>query len=353
MKFYLSFVFLLLLFTGFSQDAPVYGHINIPNDWPNKVYLSVKHNYRDIDIVDASDIIHVTSVDSTGYFSFDAEFFAAEEKIYQIHVTPDSNEIEVFLSDYSKGGVGRNYLVLVTKQSQSVTLKPSNDGKIFGPISSANSNAGIWQKLDALQTDFHTKAYQNGGSNEDHFVANYHKSIRKLVEKRGTQNQLLACYYMLEENANLSPAYLESIRSHIGFIKKIEEKIGNKSSHANQLSKEIALIELQLNGQDTTSNFERINIIQTVIIIISYLIILILIVVIWRLRKRLKRNIQPHLTQQEKNIKRLILDGKSNKEIAEELFISVSTVKTHINTLYKKEGVSSRKELTSKNSTGV
>ncbi|MGB7394497.1 MAG: LuxR C-terminal-related transcriptional regulator, partial [Pricia sp.] len=37
--------------------------------------------------------------------------------------------------------------------------------------------------------------------------------------------------------------------------------------------------------------------------------------------------------------------GKSNKEIAGELFISISTVKTHITNIYGKLKVSSRKEL--------
>ncbi len=52
------------------------------------------------------------------------------------------------------------------------------------------------------------------------------------------------------------------------------------------------------------------------------------------------------LTPQEKKIYSFIKQGYSNKEIASEFNISVSTVKTHINNIYKKEGISSRKELT-------
>lgn len=37
--------------------------------------------------------------------------------------------------------------------------------------------------------------------------------------------------------------------------------------------------------------------------------------------------------------------GKSNNEIAEQHFISLSTVKTHINNIYKKLNISSREEL--------
>ncbi len=52
-----------------------------------------------------------------------------------------------------------------------------------------------------------------------------------------------------------------------------------------------------------------------------------------------------HLTIQEKNIVHLINEGKRNKEIANELSISLSTVKTHTNNIYKKLGVNSRSKL--------
>ena len=54
------------------------------------------------------------------------------------------------------------------------------------------------------------------------------------------------------------------------------------------------------------------------------------------------------LSNQEIKIKRHIIDGKSNKEIADELFISLNTVKTHISNLYSKLNVSNSKELIGK-----
>ncbi len=56
----------------------------------------------------------------------------------------------------------------------------------------------------------------------------------------------------------------------------------------------------------------------------------------------------PELSKQERTIKNLILEGKSNKEIANELFISLSTVKTHITNIYGKLKVSNRQELLQK-----
>jgi len=51
------------------------------------------------------------------------------------------------------------------------------------------------------------------------------------------------------------------------------------------------------------------------------------------------------LTPRENEILDLIQKGYSNKDIAMELFISVSTVKTHINNIFKKKKVAKRKDL--------
>ncbi len=58
---------------------------------------------------------------------------------------------------------------------------------------------------------------------------------------------------------------------------------------------------------------------------------------------RLRRHSDhPVLTDREREILRLIADGKSLPEIAKQLFIGVTTVKTHVQHLYEKLGVSDR-----------
>jgi ATP/maltotriose-dependent transcriptional regulator MalT len=47
-------------------------------------------------------------------------------------------------------------------------------------------------------------------------------------------------------------------------------------------------------------------------------------------------------SERELEVLALIAAGKSNKEIASKLFVSMATVKTHTNNLYRKLGVRSR-----------
>ena len=54
------------------------------------------------------------------------------------------------------------------------------------------------------------------------------------------------------------------------------------------------------------------------------------------------------LSKREIDVFKLLLEGKRRKDIAEELFVTESTIKKHSSNIYKKLGVENRKELLSK-----
>lgn len=60
--------------------------------------------------------------------------------------------------------------------------------------------------------------------------------------------------------------------------------------------------------------------------------------------KEPKSDLSKRLTEQERKIAQLMQQEISNKQIAQELCISLSTVKTHINNIYRKYKVFSRTE---------
>ena len=51
------------------------------------------------------------------------------------------------------------------------------------------------------------------------------------------------------------------------------------------------------------------------------------------------------MTRQERTVAGLAARGKSNREIAEELFVTRRTVETHLSNVYRKLSISSRSEL--------
>lgn len=62
------------------------------------------------------------------------------------------------------------------------------------------------------------------------------------------------------------------------------------------------------------------------------------------MKMRQKNTIQPHeeLTEREMEVLKLIAEGKTNQEIADELFIALKTVKTHVSNILSKLQVQDR-----------
>jgi len=58
----------------------------------------------------------------------------------------------------------------------------------------------------------------------------------------------------------------------------------------------------------------------------------------------INRNLTEPLSRREVDVLNLIFEGKTNTQMADELFISVNTVKSHLLNLYQKLGASSRTE---------
>ena len=150
--------------------------------------------------------------------------------------------------------------------------------------------------------------------------------------------------FLSNRSNNLYSYYLKDLKKndyYLNLLNRLKEKYPNSSytlQYGNELEADLFLVN---NDKDKLFSW-------WVYVIISVLLLSVFInFYLFRKNKHLKKDSssKEKLTSQEEKTLSLILNDKSNKEIASELFISVSTVKTHINNLYKKLNVTSREEV--------
>ncbi|TXK07613.1 response regulator transcription factor [Flagellimonas aequoris] len=153
----------------------------------------------------------------------------------------------------------------------------------------------------------------------------------------------LVAMKVLEEKNLLNRDIAENTSYYTTLLEKLKESEIPPSEYLFLEEKLAYLNQEALNGSLQLSRWMNIGLV---------LLVAFLGYMLFRQRKRQDKTILPELSKQETMVRNLILQGKSNKEIANELFISLSTVKSHITNIYGKLNISNRRELL-ENSTGA
>ena len=309
------------------------------------MYLSLVEDYRKSTRIYLDQIIQRTLVDSTGVFRFEGDNLLDQNRMYRIHL------------DNCSEGTGAEHFLGVCDKSESVLFIANNKDTLNLPTSfedqplctivSTNSKASLLLDIDALKEemafsfmDFPSEAKKKLDLKK--WFATLHdfgvSCDEPLVE--------LYIFDFLSDRRNETYGYyLKDVAEnnyYLGLSDRLETSYPN-TDFTNQYNAEIT-VDQQLASFSNAKPFNWTWILGA-LLLTSILINVYLLVA--RRKSIIQKNtvLWQKLTQQEQKIVEHILDDKSNKEIASTLFVSHSTVKTHINNLYKKLEVSSREEV--------
>lgn len=316
--------------------------------WPGDVYLSVVEDYRKISGVYPEQIIVKTTTDTTGYFVFTGNNLPSENRLYRIHVD-NCTEIEQNTSHFNGHCPNSREIVFVANNTDTLSLPFSFDNEMFCSILSKDERANALLKIDSLKNDmrfaFGTyRSEANRKINSKKWFGIFQQYGEQLQEPLA---ELYSYAFLSDRSNDFHDYYLEDLKSnpyYDSLLQRLSEAYPN-TTYTNQYRAEI-----------TSDKFLVTNIAQEKYpwwyILLSLVALFSIVVNIYLFRKLKKNSFnnmpsEAALSSQEQKVLELILENKTNKEIASQLFLSLSTVKTHINNLYKKLNVNSREEVKS------
>lgn len=340
-------VFIFIGYCGFAQHN-FNGYVDTER-WQSDVYLSVIEDYRTLENIDNEQIISKTSVDNNGFFQFLGNQLEPEHHIYKLHVdncdtySQDSNHFDGHCSD-SKD------ILFIAKHTDTISFPLSFDAEMFCDVKSTNPKTAAFIKIDSLKEDmkFAYSEYRSKANRD----LNNKKWFKTLQDFGASLNEPLAELYIYaflsERGSPFHNYYLEDIKANTYYdnlLERLKTAYPN-TTYTNQYEAEISSDRFIATPTKATPGFN-------LIYLLIGLLVLSLFLNFWLIhkaktkRKHSHSEITEQLTKQEQNVLDLILKNNSNKDIADALFVSVSTVKTHVNNVYKKLNVSSRDEIKS------
>lgn len=310
------------------------------------IYLSIIDDYRKFGRISMEQILKKTTSDSLGYFSFTGNNLNKENRIYRIHIDDcletNSNSEHFFGScDHSKS------ILFIANNHDTITFPTSFANEALCEINSTNEKSSAFLEIDVLKEQM---AYDfNDFRSDANRKLNSKKWFSTLQAFGQSLNEPLAELYIfnfLSDKRNETFSYYQKDIGSSEYYTKLGNRLETK--YPNTSFTNFFLAEINTDQQLANKKTSSSNIWKWLLAILLVLSIILNIYLILR-QKKIAENIQNNsiakLTEQEQNIVNEILKNKTNKEIASKLFISLSTVKTHINNLYKKLNVSSRDEI--------
>lgn len=320
-------ILLVPFFLGSVSDSFAQHKITVSIDtdttkWAPVAYLSLIPDFNRLNTISYDYIIEQSGINNEGLYEFSTDYLPEEQHFYRIHLSKKGNPPASLII----GGKDHNHFFLFAQRNSGVSVTINSGNKFLNDLSfegykpnKALHNINAWlETLDSID--------QNGNiMNREYVIETVYNDIKEYAD---TSSLPLVSLYALY-NINYS-----------------EDHENNPSFYRRYLSKWRSQKSLYFREFRSSIRGETKPVFLMVVIGGSVLILTMLAMILYpRHKKNINKNPLSELTIQERKVFDLLRQGKSNKEMAEEFSVSVSTIKTHVNSIFSKLGVRSRKEV--------
>ncbi len=305
-----------------KSQPGIKGQISIDTTiWSPVAYLSLIPDFDNMYSISYEMIIDKADIDDSGRFSFFTKYLPDEDNLYRIHISKKGDPPATLII----GGKDENHFFIIANKKSSLIIKDTCKSEFTKNISvEGYSPNGMMQQINRISGYLDSIDYNTPNGKPELIRNSIFAQLRQIADS--CSNPLVSLYAIYKSRFERN--YSQNQQFYKNYLAKWK---GEQSSYFDDFRKKIPV--------------SHNNTIMPVLIgLLLFIIALFIFFTVNKLLKK-KRNILKDLSVQERKIYALILEGKSNKEISDLLMISLSTVKSHVNNIYSKLDVNSRKEI--------
>lgn len=301
---------------GQNNKGTISGKLWLDNSWSSTIYLSHIPTFDDMYVMSGEMIIAKTIIDSLGYFKFDIDFLPIDENLFRLHIVKKDDSPATLII----GGKDENHLFFIANRSSKIHLTGKSAYPPFKNVIFENSIENIaFQQITNHFFIADSMASESSASKRSLIENQLEKDLFLMAD---TSKIFLVSLYAIYKN-RFSSNYFLNKDFYTSYVNKWSKQ---DNAYFNSFKK-------QLPNRDS-------GYLTGIIAIVCVMTVIGFVVGKYSLLKT--NNIQK-LSVQEKKIYKMLQLGASNQEIANELNIGLSTVKSHVSSIYSKLKIKSRK----------
>jgi DNA-binding CsgD family transcriptional regulator len=323
LKFHVFFAILISLINqDLKSQSKIEGQLLIDTTiWKPIVYLSLIPDFDNLNTVSNSMIIDQTNIDSNGRFYFNTQYFPENDNLFRIHITKKGYPPASLII----GGKDENHIFLIANNSSQITITDTSELELIEDVLVKGYYPNIlMREIDEEANSLDTINNNVSETKKELIRKATFQNLRFLADT--CSNPLVSLYALYK--SNFENDYQANSQFYRNFLSKWKK---DKSSYFVAFRKRIP----------SDSKLGSVLVLISIVSLIAGFIICLIVI---RLFKKKIKSLHD-LSIQERKILALIKEGKSNKEISDDLNIGLSTVKSHVNNIYTKLDIKSRKEV--------
>ena len=323
-KFQVLFLILINLTNqNLISQSSISGQLIIDTTiWRPIAYLSLIPDFDKINTMSKDMIIDKTEIDFNGCFKFRTEYLPKEDNLFRIHIARRSDPPASLII----GSKDENYIFLIANNRSQIEITDSSNQEFIKDVLIKGYFPNtIIRQIDEISNYLDSTTFDGSPIKIELIKSAISEKLRAIADT--CSNSLVSLYAL--NRSNYENNYVTNQQFYKNFFSKWKK---DNSSYFVAFRKKIP----------STNNLKI-----SLIILIGSLTFFagFLICILWFKLFKKNKNLLHDLSVQERKIFALILEGKSNKEMSEILMIGISTVKTHLNSIYSKLDIKSRKDI--------
>jgi len=320
-------LFLLCLLTlnasPLSAQAGITGRLVLDSSvWEPVAYLSFIPELGQMTAISYKQIIAQSELGPDGSFTFNTELLPKGDQLYRIHVVKKGDPPATLMI----GGKEHNHFFFLARRGNQLLMEINPGETIFSDLSMEGygPNTSLLE-IESVIARLNAVDQVASSINRDFTSEVICDQLRAIADS--SRHPLVSLYAL--HASNYKDHYLENSAYYRRYMRLWRHE---KSNYFLVFRHELDM------GR---------NILYSALIGGGAVFLFFVLLARFYFRRN---NIMPaspyaDLTIQERRVFDLLKEGKSNKEIAEEFSVSVSTVKSHVNNIFPKLGVKSRREI--------
>lgn len=298
----------------------LYGQLNLDASWDRTIHLSYIPTFEDRYAMSQDMIIAEAAIDSLGCFRLDLGFLPDRDQLYRLHLVKRGN----FPTTLTIGGQHENHLFLLANGREDIHLQATSGSPPFGTVTYPDTSLQArFQEVTDLVNQTEAEAAQSMAAKRQFMEQRLQEQLRTIGDT--TSHPLISLYAI----------YLSQFESNHTDYRDFYQAYRQKWKDED--SAYFTAFRQKLPA--------RINYLRIGGFVLGGIALIGLGFVLGRNRTPTNNPGLRDLTVQERKIYGLLRQGATNQEISEACHIGISTVKSHVSSIYRKLNVKSRKDI--------